>query len=85
MSDPARPPAAPAAADLPRVPTTTLARATKLWLGACALVVVGYVVAAASGWEPGNPARDEIPVSVRSSPGGYRTFHFWHSGYHGGK
>ena len=23
--------------------------------------------------------------SVRSSPGGYRSFHFWHSGFSGGK
>ena len=36
-------------------------------------------------YEPGAPAREEIPASVRSSPGGYRSFHFWHSGYHGGK
>ena len=26
-----------------------------------------------------------IPASVRSSPGGYRSYHFWHSGFHGGK
>ena len=26
-----------------------------------------------------------VPASVRSSPGGYRSFHFWHSGFHGGK
>ena len=38
-----------------------------------------------SGYEPGSPKRDEIPASIRSSPGGYRTYHFWHSGYHGGK
>jgi hypothetical protein len=28
---------------------------------------------------------DQIPASVRSSPGGYRSFAFWHSGYEGGK
>ena len=33
----------------------------------------------------GTPERDEVPASVRASPGGYRSFHFWHSGYHGGK
>ena len=49
------------------------------------LVVAGYAWAAYADYEPGSPARDEIPASVRSSPGGYRTFHFWHSGYHGGK
>lgn len=26
-----------------------------------------------------------VPASVRSSPGGYRSYHFWHSGFHGGK
>ena len=25
------------------------------------------------------------PPSVRSSPGGYRSYHFWHTGFHGGK
>jgi hypothetical protein len=50
-----------------------------------ALGVVGYAGMAYSDYEPGAPAREEIPASVRSSPGGYRSFHFWHSGYHGGK
>jgi hypothetical protein len=49
------------------------------------LIVGGYSALAFSGYEPGSPQRDEIPASVRSSPGGYRTYHFWHSGYHGGK
>ena len=26
--------------------------------------------------------RQRIDPSVRSSPGGYRSYHFWHSGYH---
>ena len=30
-------------------------------------------------------AHAAIPQSVRSSPGGYRSYHFWHTGYHGGK
>jgi hypothetical protein len=50
-----------------------------------ALVVAGYAAIAYTEYEPGSPAREEIPASVRSSPGGYRSFHFWHSGYHGGK
>jgi hypothetical protein len=49
------------------------------------LIVGGYAALAFTGYEPGSPERDEIPASVRSSPGGYRTYHFWHSGYHGGK
>jgi len=49
------------------------------------LVVGGYSAFAYTDYEPGSPERDEIPASVRSSPGGYRSYHFWHSGYHGGK
>jgi hypothetical protein len=44
-----------------------------------------YVVAAWSGWELTTATRQVLPADVRNSPGGYRTFHFWHSGYHGGK
>jgi hypothetical protein len=49
------------------------------------VIVGGYGAMAFTGYEIGAPARDEVPSSFRSSPGGYRTFHFWHSGYHGGK
>ena len=31
------------------------------------------------------PPRQRIDPSVRSSPGGYRSYHFWHSGFSGGK
>ncbi|MDQ3297545.1 MAG: hypothetical protein M3619_13225 [Myxococcota bacterium] len=55
-------------------------------IGAFTMVIVaGYSAMAFTGYEPGAPKRDEVPASFRSSPGGYRTFHFWHSGYHGGK
>lgn len=27
----------------------------------------------------------KVPESVRSSPGGYRSWAFWHAGTHGGK
>lgn len=50
-----------------------------------AIIVGGYGYAALTNFEPGAPARDEVPASVRSSPGGYRSFHFWHTGFHGGK
>lgn len=50
-----------------------------------ALVVTGYSALAISGRELVQPPRNDVPASVRSSPGGYRSFHFWHSGYHGGK
>ena len=48
-----------------------------------------YGVVAFSGWEFGTPDRERVSAAevrdVRSSPGGYRAFHFWHSGFHGGK
>lgn len=28
---------------------------------------------------------NKVPESVRSSPGGYRSWAFWHAGTHGGK
>jgi hypothetical protein len=44
-----------------------------------------YAGIALSGYEFGNPDREFVPADVRHSPGGYRSFHFWHSGYRGGK
>ncbi len=44
-----------------------------------------YVAAAWGGWELTTATRQTLPADVRNSPGGYRSFHFWHSGYHGGK
>lgn len=37
------------------------------------------------GKDVGSTERTVIPASVRNAPGGYRSFHFWHSGYSGGK
>jgi hypothetical protein len=54
-------------------------------IAAATLVVGGYAAFAYTGRELGSPERDTVPAGVRSSPGGYRSFHFWHSGYHGGK
>ena len=54
-----------------------------LLLGCAALLL--YVAAAWSGWELSTSTRQFVPADVRNSPGGYRSFHFWHSGYHGGK
>jgi hypothetical protein len=50
------------------------------------LVILGaWGVATQAGWEWGTPTRQFIPADVRSQPGGYRSFHFWHVGYYGGK
>jgi hypothetical protein len=81
---PAAPPATPLV-DHPAVPRAKLSKATIALAVFGALVVGGYSAFAYTDYEPGAPERDEIPSSVRSSPGGYRSYHFWHSGYHGGK
>jgi hypothetical protein len=49
------------------------------------LVLGGYTALAVTQRELRDEERDEIPSSVRASPGGYRSYSFWHSGYHGGK
>ena len=58
---------------------------TKFYLLFGGAVLALYVFAAWSGWELGSPRRQFIPADVRNSPGGYRSYHFWHSGYRGGK
>jgi hypothetical protein len=50
-----------------------------------AAVIAAYLWQGCSGWEPHTSVRGVVPQGVRSSPGGYRAFHFWHSGFHGGK
>lgn len=53
-----------------------------------AVVVVSlslYVLAGLTGWRMASTERERVDPSVRSSPGGYRSFHFWHTGYAGGK
>ena len=51
----------------------------------CAVIVLGYGVLAYSQRELGREERDAIPSGMRSTPGGYRSYSYWHSGYHGGK
>jgi hypothetical protein len=75
----------PPGPDLPKVPTQPFSKL----LAVVALLGLtgagGYSYVALGQVQFGAPARDEVPASVRASPGGYRSFHFWHSGYHGGK
>jgi hypothetical protein len=58
---------------------------TKLYLIIGMIVIAGYGLIAFTGKEFGDPERQRVPADVRQSPGGYRSFHFWHSGYRGGK
>jgi hypothetical protein len=57
----------------------------KIYLGFGCLVVLFYGMSAFQGWDFGSARREVLPADVRNSPGGYRSFHFWHSGFHGGK
>ena len=69
----------------PPVPRPKRSLLTPFILGFCVLVVGGYSALAYTQRELSNEDRDQIPSSVRSSPGGYRSYSFWHTGYHGGK
>lgn len=59
------------------------------WVWLYRLWVVGLLALFAAGgflgFRVGSSPRERISPSVRSSPGGYRSFHFWHSGFSGGK
>lgn len=50
-----------------------------------AVTIAAFLLVATFGWDLGETSHETIPPSVRTSPGGYRTFHFWHSGTQGGK
>jgi hypothetical protein len=58
---------------------------SKIYLIIGMIILAGYALVTFTGKEFGDPERQRIPADVRQSPGGYRSFHFWHSGYHGGK
>jgi len=73
------------APDRPRVPRTGTSGLAIAMAIIGFGIVGGYSVLAFADYEPFQPERDEIPASVRTSPGGYRNTHVWHSGYTGGK
>lgn len=56
-----------------------------------AYVVVGlalaglYAAGEVFGWETDPVTRARMDPSVRQSPGGWRSWTFWHTGLHGGK
>lgn len=80
------PPAKPASApDRPRVPPVRRSFLIKLYLGASLLVLTGFTLAGVFGWELRDGTSERAPGSARQSPGGYRSYHFWHVGFHGGK
>jgi hypothetical protein len=72
----------PAGRPIGRRPRSWLFKGYGVFGGA---VIAAYLWQGFSGWEPQRGERGFVPASVRSSPGGYRSFHFWHAGFHGGK
>lgn len=48
-------------------------------------VVLTYLAAGLYGWSFEPEDEGAIPVGVRQFPGGYRSYHLWHSGFQGGK
>lgn len=72
--------------DRPRVPRRPAGKVMGTFVTLICLVIVGgYGVLAYTQRELGNEEHDAIPSSMRSTPGGYRSYSYWHSGYHGGK
>jgi len=71
--------------DKPAIPRTRMSILIMIYSGVAALVLVIYLMAGVFGWDQRASARDRVPGSVRNSPGGYRSYYFWHAGYHGGK
>jgi hypothetical protein len=69
----------------PRIP-----RAKPSWLALSygvlgAALVAGYLLSGLFGWSFEAEEQGAIPAGVRQAPGGYRSYHLWHSGYQGGK
>jgi len=54
----------------------------KLYILFGAGVITFYSTAAFLGWELFTPSRNQLPPDQR---GNYRGFHFWHTGFRGGK
>jgi hypothetical protein len=73
------------AVDRPPVPTTRRSWLVTAYLALSTAVLAGFVLAGLLGWELRDGKADRAPGSARQSPGGYRAYHFWHTGYHGGK
>jgi hypothetical protein len=60
----------------------TFARLYAFWVVA---VLLAYGWAGLSGCRMRDAPTERIDPSVRSSPGGFRSHYFWHSGFFGGK
>ena len=57
----------------------------KSYLALATALLLGYGATGLLGWEYGSADKQKLPDNVRKQPGGYRTFHYWHSSHRGGK
>lgn len=74
------------APDTPPVPRPRRSRVVVVYGALTAAALGAWLYAGVTGWVPFTDSeRATVPAGIRSSPGGYRAFHFWHSGYQGGK
>jgi hypothetical protein len=55
----------------------------KISMGAS--LAIAYATLLFGGFDFTAHEKHDVPSSVRQSPGGYRSWSFWHSGSHGGK
>lgn len=69
----------------PRIPRDRPSWLTLAYGGLGVVLVAGYLLAGLFGWSFEEEERDALPAGVRQAPGGYRSYHLWHSGYQGGK
>lgn len=83
MTEPARGPGSPGGGRRIPQPKPSVPVLAYAGLGGLALAV--YLAAGVFGWSFGEEDTTVMPASVRQTPGGYRAFHFWHTGYQGGK
>ena len=81
MTDEARGP------DRPPVPRARRSIGVLIYAVLAVTVLGGWVSSNTMGWPLGatQSSRETFPPGVRTSPGGYRTFLFFHSGFQGGK
>lgn len=76
---------APSASKGPRLPRDKPSWLSMGYGAVGAVVLLGYLLSGLLGWSFEEEERDALPAGVRQAPGGYRSYHLWHSGYQGGK
>ena len=75
----------PGSGGLPSIPAIPTSLLSKMFLGLGVASIIGFGAAGFLGWDFKRAERDTLPASVRSGPGGYRAFYFWHGSFLPGK